>query len=64
MEDKKDVISQGEDFIDLRAGEPVRKLEDFETKPVIKAAEPEFPLTTNKTPSKDTYLLKVSLKTL
>ena len=53
MEDKKDVISQGEDFIDLRAGEPIRKLEDFETKPVIKAAEPEFPLTTNKTPSKD-----------
>ena len=54
MEDKKDIISQGEDFIDLRAGESIRKPTDFlETEPVIKAAEPEFPLTTNKTPSKD-----------
>ena len=54
MEDKKDVIYQGEDFVDLRAGEPIGKLKDFlETEPVIKAAEPEFPLTTNKTPSKD-----------
>ena len=56
MEDKKDIISQGEDFIDLRAGSPIRNPEDFlETKPVIemKASEPEFPLTTNKTPSKD-----------
>ena len=56
MEDKKDIISQGEDFIDLRAGEPIRNPEDFlETKPVIemRASEPEFPLTTNKTPSKD-----------
>ena len=57
MADKKDIISQDEDSIDyFRTGLPVRKPEDFlETKPVIemRASEPEFPLTTNKTPSKD-----------
>ena len=44
MEDKKDIISQGEDFVDLRAGEPIRKPEDFiETNPVteMKASEPD-----------------------
>lgn len=57
MTDKKDIISQDEDSIDyFRTGLPIRKPEDFlETKPVIemRASEPEFPLTTNKTPSKD-----------
>lgn len=57
MADKKDIISQNEGPIDyFRSGLPIRKPADFlETKPVIemKASEPEFPLTTNKTPSKD-----------
>ena len=41
MADKKDIISQGEYYVDLRAGEPIRKLEDF-TMPTteMKALEP------------------------